>query len=100
MAIFESMTINGETYTSPSSLSDLEGVWNNVQNALSGASVTASLVTTMSNNSGGSSSIQDNKGFNLVFVTIFYPSVELTGSINVTINGALEAFDFEKVATS
>jgi len=94
------MTINGTIYTNSKPLYDLDSLWGNVQSSLNEASVTASLVTTMTNNTGGSASIQDNKGFNLVFITILYPSQALTGSIDVTINGTLETFTFDKIATS
>lgn len=99
-AILGDVTFNGVTYSNPKALSDWEGIFGIVQVALSDASVSSSLITVGTNNTGQSANIALNQGEIFVLITVFYPSSVLTGSIEVTVNGTPQTFTFEKIATA
>lgn len=88
--------LNGTTYNNPSPLYDFEPLKNFIFNTMVDAGVTPVICNASTWNS---QTIIDNAGANIVFIDIFYPSAELTASVDVLINGVTETFNFEKIAT-
>jgi len=97
-ATTESITINGATTSFPKTLDDLLGITGNIESALSSSSITA--IDVLSTTYSQLSEINLNSGDISVFVQIFYPSTELTASLDILINGATQTFTFVKVPTA
>jgi len=102
IAVATAMTINGVTYDSnPKLLNDLDAISNNLATVVSNAGATYAEIMVSTNNVGAAQAdITANSGEIRVYVYIFYPNQELTGNIEVTINGTPQTFNFEKKATA
>jgi hypothetical protein len=99
-AVVESITLNGTTLAINTNLYSLGLIEGFVKAALDTQSIGNQQVSALSNNSGQSDNITLNTGENSVPIFIFYPSMELTASIDITINGVLETVNFEKIETA
>ena len=97
-ANYTSVTINGETRINNKFLDDFGSLTDDINMTLSNASISCAgvLVTT----STDKSDIAVNTGYVDVFIQILYPSVELTGNIEININGTPQTFNFTKIPTS
>lgn len=97
-ATTNSVTINGNTLSFSKSITDFNAISGNVDTLISDSSITVfSVLTTTSTDI---SDMDINTGECQVYIQIFYPSTELTGNIEININGTPQMFNFVKIPTS